>query len=72
MQDTITLAYMEVGKDMQRHPRTEIYECRMAAIARIMGLMNAGVTFAVTHGVHDKHDKKPIRPVTFADGAILR
>ena len=71
MQTTITIAYMRIERDLQRVPVTEIYECRMAAIARIMGMLDAGVTFAVTHGEHDKHDKKPVRHVTLADMAML-
>lgn len=71
MQDTITIAYFEMGKDMQRHPRTQVYECRLAAMKQIINLLDAGATFAVTHGVHDKHDAKPIRHVAMADLAML-
>lgn len=71
MQDTITIAYLERGRDMQVHPRTEVYECRLAAVRQIISLLDAGVTFGVTHGTHDRHDKKPVRSVTMADLALL-
>lgn len=72
MQDTITIAYFEMGKDMTRHPRTEVFECRLAAVRQIINLLDAGVTFAVTHGEHDRHDTKPVRHVAMADMALLR
>lgn len=67
MQSTIKLTYPEVTREMVTQPKTETYDCRLAAMRRMIAMLDAGVDFVVEHIPHDNIDAHPVRHVTDDD-----
>jgi hypothetical protein len=52
-------------------PVHELYDCRVAAMARMIAMLDAGVPFSVDHIPHDKGNAHPVRKVTLWDEVEL-
>lgn len=44
---TINITYVEVTRELDRADRVETFTCRVAAMARMVNLLDAGVDFVV-------------------------
>ena len=71
MQSTIVLTYDQITRNMTTEPKREEYDCRVAAMARMVALMDCGCGFVVEHIPHDKCNVQPIRRVTLWDELTL-
>lgn len=72
MQSTIVISFPEVQRDFSVVDAREEYDCRLAAMRKMVALMDCGCGFVVEHIPHANVDAEPIRSVTLWDDAAVR
>jgi hypothetical protein len=76
MQTTLKLTHLTPTHEARLQgfsvPVHELFDCRVAAMARMIAMLDAGVPFSVDHIPHDKGNANPVRKVTLWDEMELR